>query len=120
MSNTTGDPIAAMSAQELVEILEGIAERAETEINQPIRQMFVSFWDTGTKSTDDEWLGGVVVIARGPIDAALQLFDHNLYPGGMSEFYDIPIKSQVKEIDMYRPLNRNDVVRLAKKEKEKE
>jgi hypothetical protein len=118
MLNTTLASIAEMSEQELTEMLEGLVEKIGLEINQPMHQIFVSFHRDANKSSNfdigkEGWPGGVVVIARGPIDAALQLFDRNLYPGGTAAFYDVPVYAEVDESDRYRALNKNDLIRFA-------
>ena len=92
--------------QTLEAAVDSLKARVAREATQPVHLMFVAFAEEGRS------LGGILVHAHGPVDALMQVFERELYPGGEAAFMDAPKGETAPESEMYKLLLRADLKRI--------
>jgi len=95
-------------AESAEEALTNLKIRSALETLEPVHLMFVSF----AKEGKNGFMGGVLVNARGPVDALSQIFERELYPGGEAAFIDAPEGETAPESEMYKLMSAADIKRV--------
>jgi hypothetical protein len=107
MANAEIPGIETLTQKELVDGLSNLLVAITEEAKVPEHQVVISFWK------DEEWLGAVVVKAKGGVSAMMKILDLGLYPGGNVEYESVPKTHEVGESDLNRLLTREDIQRFA-------
>jgi hypothetical protein len=95
-----------VTAQSTEDALTNLKVRAALETLEPMHLMFVSF------AGDGQFVGGILVSARGPVDALSQIFERELYPGGEAAFMDAPDGETAPVEEMYKLMTTADIKRV--------